>query len=118
MDKDLFRGQPFHAAGETEPAGHTGQRAELIAEERPLTAFGGQTVVVMRFAVVDPHAFADALFQRVIQIPADIAAGIILEQLGVGELHPSLCQERFRCFPGTAQTFQQEECLRELAVDS
>ena len=58
MNPDFFGGEPFHAAGEAEPAARARQRAKAVSQQRPGTAAPGQAVVVMRFAVM--HVKSDA----------------------------------------------------------
>ena len=53
----------------------------------------------------------------VVQIPGDIAPGIILEQLRIGPLHSPFSQERFRRFPRPAQALEQEERFGKLLPD-
>src|SRR5665213_2538172 len=58
VDADFFGGEPFHAAGKTEPADRTGQRTKTVPQERPSAAFFGKAAVVVRFAVVNVSADA------------------------------------------------------------
>jgi hypothetical protein len=53
VDADFFGGEPFDAAGETEAAARTGERAETIAHERPRAAFFGEAAVVVRFGIMN-----------------------------------------------------------------
>src|SRR5262249_38787381 len=99
MDGDFFRRQPFHAASESESTIDTRERAQPIAQQRPLAARGGETRVVVRLAVMHVHAYALALAQTVIKIGGHFASRIVLKQFRVGPLHPAFGEERFRRFP-------------------
>ena len=87
VNADFFRRQPFHAAGETEAAARTAQRAKTVAQQGPFfirrrgvaATVRGEAGVVVRFGIVDVAADALVLAVGVIEIPRDFAAGIILE---------------------------------------
>ena len=91
-------------------AGHRpGSLGDLrFAPRRARRSARGEAIIVVRFGVMDVAADAFALAVGVIQIPRDVAAGIILEQLGVGPLHAALGQQAFGGFPRTAEAFEQE----------
>ena len=99
VDEDFLGSQPFDAAGEAEATAWTRQRAQAIPQQRPCAAFFGEPVVVVRFGIVDIAAGAFALAVGVIEIPRDVATGIILEQLGVGPLHAAFGEQTFRGLP-------------------
>ena len=92
MDADFFGGEPFDAAGETESAARAGKRTEPVAQKRPGAALFGEAVVIVRLAVMDVTADTFALAVGVVELPRDVAAGIILEQFRVGPLHAGLGQ--------------------------
>ena len=109
VDVDLLRREPFHAAGETESAAHAGQGAETIAQERPGAAHLRETVVVVRLAVVNVEADAAALFESVVEVVVNLLPRMILEQFGVGPLHPALGEQILGGLPGTAKAFEQKD---------
>ena len=63
-------------------------------------------------------ADARALAIGVIEILGDFAAGIILEQFGIGPLHPAFGQQIFRGFPRTAEAFEQKNGFGKFVLDA
>ena len=118
MHVELFRREPFHAAGETKRAAHARQRAEAVAQERPFAAHLGETVVVVRLAVVRVEADAAALLERVVEVAGDFLARKILEQLGVRPLHRAVGEQVFRRFPRAAEPFEQEDGVGKILEDA
>src|SRR6187455_2749419 len=85
---DLLRCKPFGAAGETESAGGAGESAKSIAKQGPSSPLRGKAVIIMCLTVMDQQADARVLAQAMIEVPGDCGTGVVLEQLGVGPLHP------------------------------
>src|SRR6266853_1233361 len=111
MDFDLLRRQPFHAASKPEAAADAGQRREPVAQQRPGAPARGQSVVVMRLAVMDEQPDALALLEAVIEISRDVPARVILEQLGVGPVQTAFGEQGFGGFPGAAEALELENRL-------
>src|ERR1043166_6894880 len=107
MNIDAFGCEPLDAARETKSAAHTRQRAETIAQQRPVAAFRGEANVVMRLAVMNVEAKPRALLQRVFEITRDFRAGIILEQLRRPPLHPASGEQLLCRNQRAAETFEQ-----------
>src|SRR5688500_8078090 len=72
MNIHLFSGEPFHTAGVTKAAVMTGQSAEPIAQERPCTAFRGETFVVVCFAVMNEGSDGGAFNTAMVEIAAHL----------------------------------------------
>ena len=108
MHIDLLGGEPFHAAGEAEAAVRAGQGTQPVAQEGPGASLFGEPVVVVRFAVVYINADALALLNRVIEIPRNLSAAVILKQLRVGPLHSALGEQRLGGRPRTAKSLQEK----------
>ena len=112
VDIDPFRGQPFHAGGETKSPALARQGAETVAQARPGGAATGETEVVVGFAVVHEQPVPLALLHAVVQVGGDLDGVVVLEQFGVRPVHAALGEQGFGGFPGAAQPLQQEDRLR------
>ncbi len=79
MHVDFLGSEPFNAASETEAAVDAGKGAKPVAQKGPRAATGGETIVVMRFAVVNQNANPRALLKSVIEVTGNLPSRVILE---------------------------------------
>src|SRR5207245_2617382 len=117
MNLNFLSGQPFDAASKSEAATDAGEAAETVAQEGPRAANGGEPFIVMGLAIMDEQASALALLEVVLQIRSDLAARVILEQLGVSPLHSAFGEQDFGGFPGAAKAFEQKNGFRKSLLD-
>ena len=109
VNVDLLGREPFDTVGKSEAATHAGQRAKLIAQQRPLAPLRREAIVVVGFAVVDEQADAPTFFPGVIQIAVQFGGRKVLENLRVGPLQAAFGQPNCRVVPAAAQAFEQKD---------
>ena len=117
VDVYFLFGQPLDAAREAVSAVDACERAEPVSEQRPVAAFFGQAIVVVRFAVMNEQADSAALLERMVEITGDLAAGEFLEQLRVGPLHAALGEACFGVVPAAAEALEQKNSVRKFQAN-
>ena len=113
MHVDLLGGEPFHPAREAEATIRTGQRAQPVSQQRPGAALLRETIVVVRFAIMNIDTDAFTLLDCVVEIPRHLPAAVVLKQFGIGPLHPALSEQRLGGSPRPAESFEKKNRFRK-----
>ena len=112
MHINPFLREPFHSVGKSEGTVYGSKRGERRAHLRVFRGDGRQTVVVMRFGIMNQKPVRRAQAPGVTQIAFDLDAGIVLEEFGISPVHIRGIQQP--CSDGgvAAKPFQKENRLR------